>query len=201
MADLSKIKLNGTVYNFKDNYARTNFQTAAQVNTAIANALAGIAEFSIEVVQSLPATGDNGTFYFVASNSGTTNNIYDEYVYVNSSWEKIGTTEMDLSNYLKTSDIAAWAKAANKPAYTASEVGAMATSHPAAAITSANISSWNNKSDFSGSYNDLSDKPTIPAATTVTNTLASGTLIATINGTNIYAPSYTNGDNLSYGGN
>ena len=192
MADLSKIKLNGTVYNFKDNYARTNFQTATQVNTAITNALAGITEFSIEVVQSLPTTGDNGTFYFVP-NSGSGNNIYDEFIYVNSNWEKIGTTEVDLSNYLQTSDIAAWAKAANKPAYTASEVGAMATSHPAAAITSANISSWNNKSDFSGSYNDLSDKPTIPAATTVTNTLASGTLI--------YAPSYTNGDNLSYGGN
>jgi hypothetical protein len=33
---------------------------------------------------------------------------------------------------------------------------------------------------------------------TITNTLASGTLIATINGTNIYAPSYTNGDGVSY---
>ena len=51
---------------------------------------------------------------------------------------------------------------------------------------------------FSGSYNDLTDKPTIPAATTVTNTLASGTLIATINGTNIYAPAYTDADGVSY---
>ena len=30
-------------------------------------------------------------------------------------------------------------------------------------ITEANISSWNAKSDFSGSYNDLTDKPTIPS--------------------------------------
>ena len=29
-------------------------------------------------------------------------------------------------------------------------------------ITQDNITSWNNKSNFSGSYNDLSDKPTIP---------------------------------------
>jgi hypothetical protein len=42
------------------------------------------------------------------------------------------------------------------------------------------------------------NKPTIPAATTVTNTLASGTLIATINGTNIYAPAYTDADGVSY---
>lgn len=29
-------------------------------------------------------------------------------------------------------------------------------------ITSANITAWNNKSDFSGNYNDLTNKPTIP---------------------------------------
>lgn len=92
----------------------------------------------------------------------------------------------------------------------------------ASEITSTDISNWNAKSDFSGSYNDLTDqptipppqvqsdwnaitgmgvilnKPTIPAATTVTNTLASGTLIATINGTNIYAPAYTDADGVSY---
>ena len=33
-------------------------------------------------------------------------------------------------------------------------------------ITSAKIASWDNKSDFSGSYNDLSDKPTIPIVPT-----------------------------------
>lgn len=32
----------------------------------------------------------------------------------------------------------------------------------------------------------------------ITNILTSGELIATINGTNIYAPSYTDGDNFSY---
>lgn len=33
-------------------------------------------------------------------------------------------------------------------------------------ITQANITNWNNKSDFSGNYNDLSNKPTIPSAVT-----------------------------------
>ena len=33
-------------------------------------------------------------------------------------------------------------------------------------ITQANITSWNNKSDFSGNYNDLSNKPTIPTVPT-----------------------------------
>ena len=35
---------------------------------------------------------------------------------------------------------------------------------PAAAITAQDIADWNNKSDFSGSYNDLTDKPSIPTA-------------------------------------
>jgi hypothetical protein len=42
------------------------------------------------------------------------------------------------------------------------------------------------------SFNTYSTIPTI------TNTLASGTLIATINGTNIYAPAYTDADGVSY---
>lgn len=36
-----------------------------------------------------------------------------------------GGSNIDLSNYLLKSDIAAWAKAENKPKYTASEVNAM----------------------------------------------------------------------------
>ena len=41
---------------------------------------------------------------------------------------------------------------------------------------------------ISGSYTDLRNKPTIPAAVSVTNTLSSGTRVATINGTDVYAP-------------
>lgn len=56
---------------------------------------------------------------------------------------------------------------------TASDVGAISTesdpvftASPAHGISSADIESWNGKSDFSGSYNDLSDKPTIPTVPT-----------------------------------
>lgn len=42
---------------------------------------------------------------------------------------------------------------------------------PAAGITSSDISSWNAKSDFSGSYNDLTDKPTIPTVNNATLTI------------------------------
>ena len=42
---------------------------------------------------------------------------------------------------------------------------------PAAGITAADISSWNAKSDFSGSYNDLTDQPTTPTVNNATLTI------------------------------
>ena len=36
-------------------------------------------------------------------------------------------------------------------------------------VTSSDITAWNNKSDFSGNYNDLSNKPTIPTKTSDLN--------------------------------
>ncbi len=82
-----------------------------------------------------------------------------------------------------------WAKSESKPKYTASEVGARpntwtpsaedvgalpaSTKIPAKlsdmegdnthrTVTDTEKEKWNGKSDFSGSYNDLADKPTIP---------------------------------------
>jgi len=69
-------------------------------------------------------------------------------MYLSNKWEKIGTTDVDLSGYLKKTDIAAWAKAATKPTYTAAEVGAISNTAPAAAITSADISHWNESEVF-----------------------------------------------------
>lgn len=48
----------------------------------------------------------------------------------------------------------------------------------ASGITSADISAWNGKSNFSGSYNDLTNKPTIP-------TVNNATLTIQKNGTNV----------------
>lgn len=82
------------------------YQTANDVQTAITSAISGIVGVKFEVVVALPATGDAGTIYLV-SNSGTTPNIYDEYIYVNNSWEKIGTTDVDLSGYVQDADLVA----------------------------------------------------------------------------------------------
>lgn len=86
----------------------SNFQTDTQVSSAIATAIAGVTQFDYEVVQSLPATGEKGTIYLVA-NQGTGSNIYDEYIWMDGDptghFELLGTTEMDLSGYVKTTEM------------------------------------------------------------------------------------------------
>lgn len=82
------------------------YQTASDVSTAINTAISGITGISFEVVQTLPASGAAGTIYLV-SNSGTGTNSYDEYIWLTNKWEKIGTTDVDLSNYWNTSNLVA----------------------------------------------------------------------------------------------
>lgn len=74
------------------------YQTSSDVNTAIGSAIANIQGISYSVVETLPTTGEAGYIYLV-SNNGENPNIYDEYIWVNETYEKIGTTEIDLSNY------------------------------------------------------------------------------------------------------
>jgi hypothetical protein len=84
----------------------TQIATTAFVTTAVNNAIGNITGLNFEIVPTLPDTGTAGTIYLI-SNGGSGQNIYDEYVWVNSKFEKIGTTDIDLSGYLQTTDIVA----------------------------------------------------------------------------------------------
>ena len=79
------------------------YQTASQVSNAISNAISGITSFEYEVVTSLPTTGVKGKIYLKSNNQGA-NNVYEEYIWVNSAFEMIGTTAVDLSNYLQKTE-------------------------------------------------------------------------------------------------
>lgn len=74
-----------------------NYQNASQVTTAINAAIAGISGITFEIVQTLPATGDPGTIYLVPAGQSPTGDIYSEWIYLNSAWEKLGTTAVDLT--------------------------------------------------------------------------------------------------------
>lgn len=84
----------------------TQIATTAFVVSAVSEAVADITSFGFEVVSALPAAGAKGVIYLM-SNGGSGNNAYDEFIWVNSKFEKIGTTAVDLSGYMLTADLVA----------------------------------------------------------------------------------------------
>ena len=59
-----------------------------------------IPQFSIDVVQTLPVSDiSETTIYLVPSSDPEQGNYYEEYIYVNNTWELVGTTAVDLSAY------------------------------------------------------------------------------------------------------
>jgi len=57
--------------------------------------------FDVEIVNQLPASGPVSTMYCVPlpSEQQTTVKKYEEYFYISSAWEKVGTATIDLSSY------------------------------------------------------------------------------------------------------
>lgn len=83
------------------------YQTTQQVQQAINSALSGITGIQFSIVEQLPATGVAGTIYLVQKTVTATGNIYTEWIYVNNKWETLGDTTVDLSDYLKKTDVSA----------------------------------------------------------------------------------------------
>lgn len=83
------------------------YQTAQQVSTAVNTAISGLKTFGTEFVDELPATGDAKTMYFVPKTGGVSGNTYTEYMWNDAAkaFEKVGDTEIDLSGYMKKTDI------------------------------------------------------------------------------------------------
>lgn len=84
-----------------DGYATTNY-----VDLKIDEAIGKISGFDFLVVDKLPEVGESGHIYLVLHQHGD-KDIYDEYIWVQSiqSFEKIGTTDIDLSNYYTKDEI------------------------------------------------------------------------------------------------
>lgn len=70
------------------------------------DAVSSVVGVEFRVVASLPASGEAGVIYLV-SHGGTGMNVYDEYIWVSNAFEKIGTTDVDLSGYVQASEMQA----------------------------------------------------------------------------------------------
>lgn len=87
--------------------------TKTYVSTSISNAVGKITSFEYKIVDSLPATteGKKGVIYLIAHSGSTNQNSYDEYIFLPAEgstaarYEKIGTTDIDLTPYAKKTEI------------------------------------------------------------------------------------------------
>ena len=83
------------------------------VNEAIKSAVGKITSFEYKIVESLPETteGKKGVIYLIAHSGGKNQNGYDEYIFLPAEgstaarYEKIGTTDIDLTPYAKKTEI------------------------------------------------------------------------------------------------
>ena len=114
----------GTLENIKDDYVKrglieneTELTADEKANvkawlgyadsTDIMQAIASIPQFKLTIVSELPTTGEKMTLYFVPK-TGTDTDVHDEYIWIeeNNKYEYVGTTAVDLTDYVKNTDYA-----------------------------------------------------------------------------------------------
>ena len=119
----------GTLENIKDDYVKRGLTenetelTADEKASAkqwlgyaepadIISAIAAIPQFKLTIVSELPETGEKMTLYFVPK-TGADTDVHDEYIWIeeNSKYEYVGTTAVDLTDYVKKTDFATSEKA------------------------------------------------------------------------------------------
>lgn len=83
----------------------TNAVTGKAVYDFVTAAIAGISGFHAEIVSELPASGQSNILYLVAKSTAASGDGYDEYLYINGAWERVGSTDIDLSGYVQAAEM------------------------------------------------------------------------------------------------
>lgn len=73
--------------------------------TAVDNKLSAVPKFSIAVVQSLPTSNISATTVYLVPSEQGENNVYEEYIYVDGKWEKLGSQKVDLTDYYTRAEV------------------------------------------------------------------------------------------------
>lgn len=134
--------VHNTSKNLLNYYLKTETYTREEVQAIVST----IPKFSIQVVTTLPTTDISGTTVYLLKDSDKTSNLYTEYIYVDNKWEILGSQQVDLSGYAKTEDIP-------------TQLSQLSEDETHRTVTDEEKETWGNKSDFSGDYNDLKNKP------------------------------------------
>ena len=90
-------------------YGITDAYTKGQADSAIAAAVAAAPHLKRSIVEDLPEVGsaDANTIYMVGTGAGSEDSAYEEYMLINGAFERIGTSDVDLTGYAKKTDVTA----------------------------------------------------------------------------------------------
>lgn len=82
-------------------YGITDAYTSSQTDTKIATAVAAAPHLKRTIVEQLPEVeeADENTIYMVGTGAGSEDSAYEEYMLINGAFERIGTSDVDLTNY------------------------------------------------------------------------------------------------------
>ena len=83
----------------------SNAVSGKAVYDYVTAAIADISGFHAEIVSELPETGKTNILYLVAKSEAASGDGYDEYLYINGAWERVGSTDIDLSGYVQASEM------------------------------------------------------------------------------------------------
>ena len=97
----SKPDLSGFITNSVDNLLNYYLKSETYTKTEVQQLIGAIQQFHYEVYPTLPQTGASNVLYLIGP-TGSGSDKYEEYVYANNDWTKIGDTSIDLSGYVTT---------------------------------------------------------------------------------------------------
>lgn len=80
----------------------TNYYQKLETYTKeeVQSLISALNNVTLQKIESLPESGESNVIYLVPK-SGSGNDIYDEYIYIDGKPEHIGSTQVDLSNYVQ----------------------------------------------------------------------------------------------------
>ena len=85
----------------KNYYRKSETYSQEEVN----NLVSAIPKFKITVVEQLPTTDISASTIYLIPSQSEESDIFQEWIYVNNKWEKLGVQKTDLSNYYTKSEI------------------------------------------------------------------------------------------------
>ena len=90
-------------------YAKAEVYTQTETDNKISAAVANAGHLKRTIVETLPdvASADTNTIYMKLEDGDSSDNKYIEWMVINGAWEKVGTSDVDLSGYLQKTEVTA----------------------------------------------------------------------------------------------